>query len=66
MPYLNKYPFSCCIDMRKTSYEMAGKIIFDFINQCKGKTVPLNYVKEVFYTSTPEAFVHEIEMLGGE
>lgn len=66
LPYLNKYPFSCCIDMRKTSYEMAGKIIFDFINQCKGKTVPLNYVKEVFYTSTPEAFVHEIEMLGGE
>lgn len=66
LPYLKKYPLSCCINTRKTSFTEAGKIISDFIKSCNGKTISLKEVKELFYTSTTGAFVHEIEMLMDE
>ncbi len=63
LPYLGKYPLACSIDQTATDGKEAAERIDGFIREIKGRSVPFETVRELFYNSTPEAFAEEIRTL---
>ncbi len=63
LPYLNKYPLSCCINKSITTVEQAASIIRRFLKKTDNQIVDQMEMLNLFYTSTPKAFEDLLDTL---
>lgn len=62
--YLMKYPAACCINQKCKNKLEASEILREFVLKWIGRErVDYNVVKELFYTSTPDAFKDIIDKI---
>lgn len=65
LPYLAKYPLSCCINSTVSSFEDAKIQLNNFLQKSLGKEISYSDVYKLFYTSTPDAFSDVIKQKFG-
>lgn len=56
LPYLEKYPYAICINIKTTPVDIATILIEKFITENMGKVAEPSSLKALFYDSTPDAF----------
>lgn len=65
IPYLKKYPLSLLLDERESDLRAQSNVLNQFIEGHKNKRVDIHTVEEMFYQSTPKAFVDLLCKDGG-
>lgn len=67
IPYLKKYPLSLLIKEDMDKINENTKLVVDFINRYKGKSISFNEIKDMFQSNTPEPLVkYALDLLEGE
>jgi glycosyltransferase involved in cell wall biosynthesis len=62
-PYLKQYPLALLLDEREQDVQKTVEQVYEFLQNCKGRNMDYEELKDVFYNNTPKAFIEIIDGL---
>lgn len=62
IPYLKKYPLHLLLDERNIDLQFQVEKLNLFISKVYNQRISIEYVQQIFYSSTPKAMIEQIEL----